>query len=158
MIRKAIIVVLTLASVATSVVYVASYPMSPLRGSTSMLFAPVYNVVLYSGRCRIAEWDGGFATPGRAYTLWRLTGGWEFGRTFWHDRETFGRDSVLVSMIGFPLWLPLVLFAAYPVVTFVRGPLRRRRRKKRGHCLTCGYNLTGLTEPRCPECGTAFTL
>jgi len=25
-------------------------------------------------------------------------------------------------------------------------------------CPTCGYNLTGLTEPRCPECGTRFTL
>ncbi|MDB5322715.1 MAG: hypothetical protein JWN40_4346 [Phycisphaerales bacterium] len=25
-------------------------------------------------------------------------------------------------------------------------------------CPTCGYNLTGLTEPRCPECGTQFTL
>ena len=21
-------------------------------------------------------------------------------------------------------------------------------------CSKCGYNLTGLTEPRCPECGT----
>ena len=25
-------------------------------------------------------------------------------------------------------------------------------------CPTCGYNLTGLTEPRCPECGSQFTL
>jgi CDP-diglyceride synthetase len=25
-------------------------------------------------------------------------------------------------------------------------------------CPTCGYNLTGLRETRCPECGTQFTL
>ena len=25
-------------------------------------------------------------------------------------------------------------------------------------CPTCGYNLTGLKEPRCPECGSEFTL
>src|SRR5215510_3649348 len=23
-------------------------------------------------------------------------------------------------------------------------------------CASCGYNLNGLTEPRCPECGTPF--
>jgi predicted Zn-ribbon and HTH transcriptional regulator len=25
-------------------------------------------------------------------------------------------------------------------------------------CLNCGYNLTGLNEARCPECGSRFTL
>jgi RHS repeat-associated protein len=27
-----------------------------------------------------------------------------------------------------------------------------------GRCCACGYNLTGLSEQRCPECGTRFTL
>ena len=26
------------------------------------------------------------------------------------------------------------------------------------HCPRCGYNLTGLREARCPECGTQYTL
>jgi hypothetical protein len=26
-----------------------------------------------------------------------------------------------------------------------------------GHCAICGYDLRGLPEPRCPECGTPFT-
>lgn len=26
------------------------------------------------------------------------------------------------------------------------------------HCPTCGYNLTGLPENRCPECGKRFSL
>lgn len=25
-----------------------------------------------------------------------------------------------------------------------------------GRCASCGYCLTGLPEPRCPECGTSF--
>ena len=40
-------------------------------------------------------------------------------------------------------------------------PLRDRVRREliaRGIpvCLHCGYSLTGLSEPRCPECGTSF--
>jgi hypothetical protein len=27
---------------------------------------------------------------------------------------------------------------------------------KHSECQTCGYQLTGLWEPRCPECGTPF--
>jgi hypothetical protein len=54
------------------------------------------------------------------------------------------------------LWLPTVLLLIAPSVALVRGPWRRRRRHRRGHCLRCGYDLTGLAEPRCPECGRAF--
>jgi hypothetical protein len=53
-----------------------------------------------------------------------------------------------------PVWCAVVLFAAYPLATFISGPVRRYRRRRRGLCTRCGYNLTGLTEPRCPECGT----
>ena len=51
------------------------------------------------------------------------------------------------------LFVPFLFFAAYPTLAFIRGPLRRHRRRKRGLCVRCGYNLTGLPEPRCPECG-----
>ncbi len=30
-----------------------------------------------------------------------------------------------------------------------------RKRPPRGHCRSCGYNLTGNTSGRCPECGSA---
>ena len=30
------------------------------------------------------------------------------------------------------------------------------RRGPTGHCEQCGYDLRGLPEPRCPECGTPF--
>jgi hypothetical protein len=39
----------------------------------------------------------------------------------------------------------------------------RKSRQRAAHadvitCPTCGYNLTGLSEARCPECGAKFTL
>jgi hypothetical protein len=33
----------------------------------------------------------------------------------------------------------------------------RELRRLQGRCEECGYDLRGLPEPRCPECGTAFT-
>jgi len=54
-----------------------------------------------------------------------------------------------------PLWCPLLLLTVYPSIAFIRGPLRRyRRRRKRGLCVRCGYNLTGNVSGVCPECGT----
>lgn len=57
---------------------------------------------------------------------------------------------------GAPFWAPAALLLVCPAVALMSGPIRRRRRRKRGECAKCGYNLTGLPEPRCPECGTAF--
>ena len=58
--------------------------------------------------------------------------------------------------IYIPLWIPSIVFG----LTFLScRPLhfhRRRKRRKLGLCLQCGYDLHGLTEPRCPECNTPF--
>ena len=51
------------------------------------------------------------------------------------------------------LWLLLATFAVYPGAAFIRGPLRRRRRRRSGRCQRCGYDLTGNVSGRCPECG-----
>ena len=50
--------------------------------------------------------------------------------------------------VGLPTWLVLIVIAVPTALLW-----RRDRRPPPGHCQTCGYNLTGLPEPRCPECG-----
>ncbi|MBU0717865.1 MAG: hypothetical protein KJ749_06410, partial [Planctomycetes bacterium] len=55
-----------------------------------------------------------------------------------------------------PLWGLTVVLGAYPTGVLYRGPIRRWRRRRRGLCLKCGYDLRLLTEPRCPECANPF--
>ena len=56
--------------------------------------------------------------------------------------------------IRLPLWIVIILFSIYPMVAAARGPVRRVLRRRRGRCVKCAYDLTGLNDPRCPECGT----
>jgi len=56
--------------------------------------------------------------------------------------------------VGLPFWFALTILAGYPMLAFIRGPFRRFRRRRRGLCVQCGYNLTGNTTGVCPECGT----
>lgn len=55
-------------------------------------------------------------------------------------------------MIGSPFWALLLLCVGYSTIYFLRGPLRRRKRRHRGQCLECGYDLRG-SAGKCPECG-----
>lgn len=56
-----------------------------------------------------------------------------------------------------PVWVLLLAFAAYPAFAFLRGPVRRWRRRRRNFCIHCGYNLTGNTTDICSECGKETT-
>ncbi len=118
MIRKAIIVVLTLAAVwslPTTILFLTH----PAPGST-MTFL--------------------FTVAGVEVTLWNNI---VVPRVIWLPT---------VTLVNVPYWLPLPLFAAYPIIAFIRGPLRRYRRRKRGLCVACGYDLRG-SPGRCSECG-----
>ncbi len=68
--------------------------------------------------------------------------------THWRFVYMSGRVVVI------PLWIPTVLFGILPTAALVRVT-RRRKRKKLGLCLECGYDLRGSKE-RCPECGRSF--
>ncbi len=71
--------------------------------------------------------------------------------TSWKPSVGIANDYFYVIL---PLWIPTVLFASILWFSFV--PLRRRRkRKKLGLCLKCGYDLRASKE-RCPECGKEF--
>ena len=62
-----------------------------------------------------------------------------------------------VGSITIPIWFLIVAFSAYPSIAFIRGPLRRWRRRRRaapGHCQECDYDLTGNVSGVCSECGT----
>ena len=81
------------------------------------------------------------------------------GRGLRVDASAYWIDEVKFSSISItaPLWtasVPFAVFAAYPTVAFMRGPVRRWRRRRKGWCLSCGYDLTGNVSGVCPECGT----
>ena len=40
-----------------------------------------------------------------------------------------------------PWWFGIVVCGTYPAIAFVRGPLRRHHRRKRGHCVRLGFDL-----------------
>ncbi len=56
-----------------------------------------------------------------------------------------------------PIWLGFaintVLYALILVVPLAPFTLRRFIRRKRGHCIKCGYDLRATSGGRCPECG-----
>ena len=68
------------------------------------------------------------------------------------DKAILRRPGFWLS-VSYPAWLLPVIFAAYPIIAFVRGPLRRRWHRAKGACLRCGYDLTGNVSGVCPECG-----
>ena len=57
------------------------------------------------------------------------------------------------TTVIFSAWVPVPFLAAFPIYWFLSGPWRTYRRRRKGLCIYCAYNLTGNTSGTCPECG-----
>ena len=175
MIRKTIIVVLTLGAIGSLVLVLVPHRQRLLKVGENPTLA-----IAKQSRFTLEANYGNKRDPSDCRACWstyRRTwlagGGWCVREGRWHRYAggalgfevswadfpaTYGDEgreyAVFAVRLDVPLWFPFVIFAFYPILAFIRGPLRRYRRRKRALCVRCGYNLTGLTEPRCPECGT----
>ena len=75
--------------------------------------------------------------------LTNLTIGWRWQPQYQADNSGW--------IIYVPLYLPVLFFGGW--LAYLLLPLhRRRRRRKLGLCVGCGYDLRGSSE-KCPECG-----
>ena len=68
--------------------------------------------------------------------------------------KAISKNGSLLAYVFFSLNAALYIAGALMLII---APLTRafRRRPKAGYCAQCGYNLTGNTSGRCPECGVA---
>jgi hypothetical protein len=70
---------------------------------------------------------------------------------YYIDFSISGLSSSPLHGVAVPLWLLWVAFAIPTAFLWYRD-----RRPPRGHCRSCGYNLTGNESGTCPECGEAI--
>ena len=68
--------------------------------------------------------------------------------------NVFDTSFVVFGILIQPIVCWLVPYTALCGVVFLRN--RYRPIYLPGHCGRCGYDVQGLPEPRCPECGQAF--
>lgn len=141
----------------------------------------IYSLVSYEGRVWLSYWAGSIPSYHNMRTREWLNDPRQVEfirgrmvRIAWptrnpaaksHLRDTIvsswaTEESIDVYILGssFPHWL-LLLVLSVPALFGTRSyrrAWRAYRRRRRGLCEACGYNLTGLTSSTCPECGCAF--
>jgi hypothetical protein len=72
------------------------------------------------------------------------------------DRHAwFDLSGLYINLWGVILALTVILFSPGLYRRVTQAWTNRQARDP--VCTKCGYNLTGLTESRCPECGTGFS-
>lgn len=69
------------------------------------------------------------------------------------NRSRFGGLVFPAYQIHLPLYSPILIGLLISGLLGVRTWRRRGDQGRTGMCRSCGYNLTGNTSGRCPECG-----
>ena len=119
---------------------------------------------LWTGFCWFAS-----CIPMHGCVYWIIVGSWASGTRIsvifrdggsvlaYRTYDQAGHGLSIGSQQGPDIWVLFVLCSVYPIyLLYVGYPFyRRRRRRKLGLCLKCGYDLRG-SEERCPECGQEF--
>lgn len=68
----------------------------------------------------------------------------------------FSAQPKIEMAVRIPLWVPTCAGSAIAFCwLWYNRPWLRRYRIRRGLCIDCAYDLTGLASARCPECGTS---
>ena len=123
-----------------------------VRGMTKLFFSETQSGVLCSTRLELDGMTQGslvaFFSPGFACRGFRSM------HTDWLPKHRNIGPALGHHQVRIPLCLITLLIASFTVYTFM--PLhRRRKRKKLGLCLKCGYDLRA-SKDICPECGEEF--
>lgn len=153
----------------------------------TVLIAIVSTIIAYEARSRSGYYDsdGVVAIVVGLITwaffavcwvfIWRRGINWTPGRIRWTWIWPFA-STLVATLIGlaFSQWereagyffaavtAPLI-WVVGTILIWRETDAERKGRQQAAHvdvltCPTCGYNLTGLSEARCPECGSKFTL
>ncbi len=156
MIRKTVLAVLSV----SCVIVIASWGLSSLGFALELTYfqhAPLFGGVGTKFASGSVEWFVRYRTkpssPRYSMDGWR---GFEYSERRTNFGYGVGRATpTTTSTLRAPSWSLVLLLGWYPAIAFIRGPLRHYRRRKRGLCLRCGYNLEGNVSRTCPECGRA---
>jgi hypothetical protein len=110
------------------------------------------------GDLHIEEWDTGRSKGIAQVNSERFK--FRFEVDYWHYSTTTSypppkdRGPIAGWTVGVPFWFVILISAPVPCVWLARWARQRQRsrRRKRGGCEQCGYDLRA-TPGRCPECG-----
>jgi hypothetical protein len=72
------------------------------------------------------------------------------------DSSLLYKTQLLRQELYIPVWF-IVVLVSIPLAIEFRSSLKRRRRRIKGLCATCGYDLRS-SKDRCPECGVQISV